>query len=260
MKHIAIAVLLLLLGCDGKEDIPRQSPLQFFEKSVSVMSSVGDQPGQISVPIDSEGNPLGYLEYLPNGFTTRTDWPIILYWNGQNAGAGNGHSDLVKLTSQGLPMLIDEGHDFPAIIISPMTEYKAWKYLDVKPFIDYVRYKYQLNGRVDQLYLTGFSGGAGLSFRYLMKYPDDIAASVLVAPAIPYPSEWQGDLGIEKVPTWFVHNSGDPVISVSRSEEWHSTCLTNGWVSELTVLDDPSHYAWRAAYLDLQAIAWLISH
>src|ERR1041384_664220 len=59
---------------------------------------------------------LGYYEYLPAGYETGAQFPLIVFFHGRGE-CGDGNTDLPKVLSQGVPKLINNGRDFPAIVI-----------------------------------------------------------------------------------------------------------------------------------------------
>lgn len=251
----------VLLGCE-KEHIDETGlsfePLLYQD---SVLAGAEGGAGQhTQVVINSINNPLGYYEYLPEDFEPSSKGiPLIIYWNGQNAGAGDGDKDLPRLLTQGLPQLIHKGSHYPAIILSPMTEFKAWKSLDVDPFVDFAKKKYAPYISKNKVYMTGFSAGGGLTMRYAIKYPNELAAIVPVSPAIPLPNEDQLNGGIKSLPSWIFHNSGDSVVTSDRSEAWHKELSDASSQHHLTIYPSDSHYAWQAAYAEKEMWTWLFN-
>ena len=59
---------------------------------------------------------VNYLLYLPRDYTDRdTLFPLVLFLH----GSGERGNDLEKVKIHGLPMLIEEGKDFPFLVVSP---------------------------------------------------------------------------------------------------------------------------------------------
>ena len=60
---------------------------------------------------------LGYLLYLPESYSSKTDakWPLILFLH----GAGERGTDLKLVGKHGLPKIVADKDDFPFIVVSP---------------------------------------------------------------------------------------------------------------------------------------------
>ena len=67
---------------------------------------------------------LGYLLYLPKAHGEKKDqkWPLILFLH----GAGERGSDLNLVKKHGPQKLIDQGKEFPFIIVSPQCPTNSW--------------------------------------------------------------------------------------------------------------------------------------
>jgi predicted peptidase len=260
-------ISFLLIACQDSSVqesvfIPALHEITLLElQGLPVVSGVSGNAGlHTPVGVKVVNNSLGFYEYLPKHFDKSIkNLPIVIYWNGQNAGAGNGNKDLGRLLTQGLPHNIDNGTHYPAIIISPMTGFKEWKVINVDPFIEFIIKRYKPYIDEDRLYMTGFSGGGGLTVRYATEHPERLAAIVPVSPAVKFPSKGQPSIEMSMLPSWFFHNEGDPTVSSSRSIAWHEKLLKKSPEHRLTVYKSESHYAWQAAYADQEMWKWLLS-
>src|SRR5262245_42803993 len=65
---------------------------------------------EVQVPVT-----INYLLYLPPGYEHKDKWPLLLFLH----GAGERGSDLEKVKKHGPPKLIEEGNEFPFIVVSP---------------------------------------------------------------------------------------------------------------------------------------------
>lgn len=247
MKSIfAISFILFFTGCkEVSTDI--------------VVGAKGKNGLQTPIFQDTEGNILGYYEYLPNNFSRdkENQWPLIFFWNGQNTVTGNGKSDLNKLLDQGLPNLINKGHQFPAVIISGMVP--VWNKTEIAPFIEYIIKRYDQHIDRKKIYMTGFSAGGGITLRYVSAHPEHIAAIVPIAPAAQPPTSKQPTEEMAKVSSWFFHNSGDMTVEIWRSNMWNKALRDMGGDHRITRPDLESHYAWKETYLNQDMWDWLLS-
>ncbi len=226
--------------------------------SDTVTGAAGKPSLQTPVYQDSQGNIFGYYEYLPTMLNLNGEkkYPIIFYWNGQNAITGDGKKDLPKLLNQGLPQNINEGQHYPAIIISGMLE--DWKNNDIAPFVEYILTRYSKYIDNTRIYMTGFSAGGGVTMRYVSEYPELLAAVIPIAPAAQPPSKKGIHEGLKFVSTWFIHNSGDMTVEIWRSNQWHHALKKQGGKHLITRPDEDTHNAWKKAYNDQAVWSWLL--
>lgn len=218
-----------------------------------VSGSAGDQ-----TPIlrNSQGNPLGYYEYLPKSFEKESEqvYPIIFYWNGGNSITGNGKDQIKNLLKQGLPQYINEGQNFPAIIISGMLD--NWQKDDVHEFVEYIFKRYKLYIDPQRAYMTGFSAGGGVTVRYLSEHPGRFAAFVALAPAVAAPGNDEPSIEMSRLSSWFLHNSGDMKVEIWRSNMWNKALRDFGGEHLITRPDDEDHHIWKTVYKQDNNMLW----
>ncbi len=269
IRHILLfSIAIFLVACNDNSKVQHGKISAVHDKTLlelkglPVESGVSGRAGKHTpVSVKSINNSLGFYEYLPKNFNSSlSKLPLIIYWNGQNSGAGDGDKDLHRLLGQGLPMNIQEGAHYPAIIISPMTGFKEWKIIDADPFVDFLIKRYGAFIDEKRIYMTGFSGGGGLTMRYAMENPQRLAAIVVVAAAVQYPEKNQPSDEMKKLPIWLFHNDKDKVVSSDRSTEWFNKLKKSGFQHRLTIYESDSHYAWQEAYGDQLMWEWLFSH
>jgi len=63
-----------------------------------------------------------YLLYLPDGYSDEEKYPLLVFLH----GAGERGDDLELVKIHGPPKLIEAGHDFPFIIVSPQVPLDEW--------------------------------------------------------------------------------------------------------------------------------------
>lgn len=254
MKFIIILLACVLTACDSFKEELTQVP--FSSKFVS--GKEGEAGHQTPVYRDTLGNSLGYYEYLPVEFDASSGKnPLIFYWNGGNAIAGNGRDELTNLLTQGLPQYIEQGKHYPAIIISAMLP--DWKKNDVHPFVEFILKKYKGLYDHQKIYMTGFSAGGGVTIHYAARFPEKLAAIVPIAPAAREPKFGQPSNKMANVSSWMFHNKGDEIVEAWRSVLWNKKLLETGGDHRITLYDSNSHYAWQVTYDDPKMWAWLFS-
>ena len=130
--------------------------------------------------------PYGYLEYLPKGYATTGNWPLVISLHGAGE-SGNGTSDLQRVAAHGPFYEMKSGKDFPAVVLAPQATIQAgastgwfW-YSTVDKFITEVSKLYKIDSK--RIYLMGYSSGGKVVNDYAYYYPGKLAAVVPMCPA-----------------------------------------------------------------------------
>lgn len=155
-----------------------------------------------------------YLLYLPKDYSEHTkSYPLVIYLHG---GSHKGN-DLNKLKEYGLPYLVNKGHDFDFIIISPQCpENKYWSSENwFEPLFEDIQTKYRID--IDKVYLTGISMGGYGTFITAMDYPDKFAAIVPLCGGC-NDSDTIRICSLKDIPIWAFHGTDDDLIPISETE------------------------------------------
>jgi Predicted peptidase len=200
-----------------------------------------------------------FYEYLPQGYSSGTTYPLIVFLHGLGElGAGNS-STLPSVLRNGLPKLIQEGK-FPTsftvngashrfIVISP--QFTAWPTpADINAVIDYAVRTYRVNTR--RIYVTGLSmgGGGTWSFAADAAYNQRLAAIVPVCGAV-YPANFRAYAVADgNTPVWATHNSGDPQVPVSYTNDFITLIKQRkpNAIAKKTIFNVSGHDAWTKTY------------
>lgn len=123
---------------------------------------------------------LGYLEHLPEDYNSGDNYsaPLIIFNHGSGA-TGTGNLESVECC--GLPAVINYDSwdtSLPFVVLSPQRV-SGLDTQDLDDFIEYALQHYHVDPK--RLYIAGWSQGANISLRYMVLYPDKIAAVVPVA-------------------------------------------------------------------------------
>jgi|GEM_PF-307297 len=207
----------------------------------------------------------GYLEYLPDDYTTNPNqkYPIMIFLHGTGE-RGNGTSQISLVAVNGPPKIIAAGqwpssfqqgnNSFKFIVISPQTS-TNWN----APDIDYIMNQVQniYGSRIDQnrIYITGLSLGGGGVMDFLAENSTNsksIAAAVTCAASSWYGSSTRvNNIAQNNLPIWFFHNEFDNVVNYLVSVNWAQN-LDNAGINPLPKLTIyPGVYAhdsWSATY------------
>ncbi|HKB87043.1 MAG TPA: hypothetical protein VKD08_12780, partial [Ignavibacteriaceae bacterium] len=117
-KYLHVSGLLILSLANllfARADSTRQTPGK-LEKEITVKVSIK------------------YLLYLPKGYDEDDNtWPLVLFLH----GSGERGDDLESVKRLGLPMLIEQGKNFPFILVSPQCPLgQRWDPLELSVLLD----------------------------------------------------------------------------------------------------------------------------
>jgi predicted esterase len=240
----------------------RTSVLQILFAGVFSISLLNYAQGQVQSARSKQLTPnsLGFYEYLPEGYGSGTQsYPLIIFCHGLGE-LGNGTTQLSRVLNGGLPRLINDGK-FPKsfnvngqthrfIVISP--QFVKWPTpADINSILDYAITNY----RVDQtrVYITGLSMGGGITWEYAGHtnlYNKRLAAIVPIAGAS-WPDKGRAyRIADENLPVWATHNSDDPTVPVSYTNDYMTNIKTRNPAAPVkkTIFSSSSHDAWTTTY------------
>lgn len=201
----------------------------------------------------------GYQEYLPVGYDTQpeTKWPLIIHMVGVGERGFGTVQHLDTIAGIGISKLVENGKDFPFLIMSPQPTgdpkvYPTGESGKFVPdtlgvFIDYVLENYNVDP--SRVYITAFSAAAIEAGKYIAKNTEKIAAFIPIAGSARY---FKNFCNLTNIPVWAFHNLYDYKIPSSGS---------TGMVNDLkkcdppplvrpkvTVYPDSLHDAWTRTY------------
>ena len=202
----------------------------------------------------------GFWEYLPQGYESKEEWPLIIFYHGLGENGNGSSGELNLILGNGIPKLINNdqwpvesssvGDEF--IVLSPQHSGNGCH--DAFQMDEFLRWATE-NYAVDptRIYMTGLScGGIGVWNYLLFKLDDD-----LVAAAIPICGDGQlayffQGCNIGKVPIWGFHGDADDVVSPQGTIgpiQGLQSC-TNPVASDarLTVYPGVGHDSWTRTY------------
>ncbi len=214
--------------------------------------SAADSPQQAArldklVPVK-----LDYWIYLPPDYEKQESWPLLLFLH----GAGERGSDLDLVKKHGPPKLIDEGKQFPFIVVSPQCPADgSWlsKLLDLTTLIDEIESKYKVDK--DRVYLTGLSMGGFGTWALATYTPGRFAAIVPICGG----GEAISARRIGNVPAWVFHGAKDPVVPLKRSEDMVEAFKRVSKEVKFTVYPDAKHDSWTETYNNPELYEWLLA-
>jgi predicted peptidase len=155
---------------------------------------------------------LDYLLYLPPRYASQNTWPLLLFLH----GAGERGNDIEKVKANGLPKLIEQGKQFPFIIVSPQCpagDAWVWKLKSLCTLIDDLSAHYKVDQ--DRIYVTGFSMGGFGTWALAAYAPERFAAIIPICGG----GEVTSVPRLKRLPVWAFHGANDDIVPIERSRE-----------------------------------------
>ncbi|HEY0678587.1 MAG TPA: prolyl oligopeptidase family serine peptidase [Chitinophagaceae bacterium] len=195
-----------------------------------------------------------YLLYLPNSYKNDTSkrWPLLIFLH----GSGESGNDINKVKTHGPPRLIEEGKQFPFIVVSPQSDVPSgWDVDQLYKLLQQVKKNY----RVDQerIYLTGLSMGGYGTWELAIKHPEEFAALAPICGGGDTSGTWR----IRNIPVWGFHGKLDKSVPLFRGE--NMVKATSRWNRNVrfTVYPNKEHNSWDTAYNTNDSLYdWLLTH
>ncbi len=199
---------------------------------------------------------LPYLFYKPK--TNHTEkLPLILFLHGM----GSRGDDLTSIRIQGLPMHIENGADYPCIIVSPQCpQTKTWidLYRELNRLIDEILETYSVDR--ERIYITGLSMGGFGTWRMLLENPDRFAAAAPICGGM-IEALYNPELlkAIINIPIWNFHGDADSVVPVENSDYLVKTLKEMGAKIRYTRYPGVDHDSWTETYANPALLQWMLS-
>lgn len=233
------------------------------------------ETGFLARTVDVDDISYRYQVFVPSQWTPDRKWPVIFFLH----GAGERGDDGVRQTDEGLPEILRDQPDFPAVVVMPQCRRRTWwgdPAMEAQAFAALEASMDEFSGDPKRLYLTGLSLGGYGTWAFGYKYPKKFAALVPVcggvmsrrrirvpdwhprarAPADPYTETARG---IGNVPVWAFHGDQDGTVPVEESRKLTAAIERAGGNVRYTEYPGVSHNSWDRAYAEDELIPWLLS-
>jgi len=197
---------------------------------------------------------LRYLRYVPKHESSES-LPLLLFLH----GAGERGSDVDSIKSHGPPMLIENGHDLPFVVISPQCPFdQLWPNRVMLLALRQLIEKEVTELPIDRarIYCTGLSMGGYGTWAMAAHFPDLFAAIIPICGG--------GDVAyagnLAQTPAWAFHGAEDDVVPPERSQELVDAIAKMDGDIKLTIYDNVGHHSWTPAYEQVEIFDWLLQH
>ncbi len=227
--------------------------LGFFLVVFFVLPSFSQQDRQTAHNFEKEIKvtlSANYLLYLPKDYNeTDKEFPLVLFLH----GAGERGDDIEKVKIHGLPKLINEGKDFPFIVVSPQCPDRMFWNTDIlSKLLDEIEASYRVDK--NRIYVTGLSMGGHGTWSLAIEQPNRFAA---IAPVCGWADTSKAST-IAHIPTWVFHGAKDVVVPVKSSEDMVAALKNYGSNVKLTIYPEANHDSWTETYNNEELYKWFL--
>lgn len=189
--------------------------------------------------------------YLPPGYMAAgTAWPLVFFLH----GSGERGSDLQRVKVHGPPKLVDQGREFPFILVSPqLDEGRSWEPRELQALSQALQRRLRVDAT--RVTATGLSLGGHGVWHWASAYPDRLAA---IAPVCGFGQPGQA-CAMRRVPVRAYHGEIDAVVPLAAQAAMVDAVRACGGQAGLIVYPGVGHDAWNLAYADAELYAWLMA-
>ncbi len=194
---------------------------------------------------------MGYLLYVPENLP-KENRKLMIFLH----GAGERGEDLEVVKVNGVPKLLAQGMDIPAVVICPQCPSDiVWTNIvfAVKELIDKTVEEFEIDKNL--ITITGISMGAFGTWEMGLTYPGLFAA---MAPVCGGGMSWRTAL-LRDIPIWAFHGDCDDLVPIKNSLDMVDGVNANGGNAKLTIFHGIGHDSWTPAYEETTVIDWLLA-
>lgn len=175
--------------------------------------------------------------------------PVLFYFH----GAGERGEKPEKVLRHGPPKLIEEGKEFPFLVISPQCPANTyWRKINLIAFIDEMISGFPIDR--ERIYLSGNSMGGYCTWFLAIAFPYMFAA---IAPVCGGGDSTQV-FKIKHLPVWAFHGEDDDVVPYSESLKMVQQLRDVGGDIKFTTYQDTGHDSWTITYANDELYEWMM--
>lgn len=233
---IIVLILLFIAGCSSQTVVKENLGKQV------IMNLDGVYKKKVAI---------NYLLYLPKDYEQKEKLPLLLFLH----GAGERGNDLNLVKRHGPPKLIEQGKDFPFVIVSPQCpENTRWQPEVLIALLDEIIDEYKIDK--NRIYVTGLSMGGNGTWRLASEIPERLAAIIPIC-------GWGDPFAVcmmGKLPTWTFHGAKDNVVPITSTDILVDRLKACNGNVEYTIYPEADHDSWTETYNNQKIYEWLLSH
>ncbi len=238
MKKILLIIttgyLLLITGCSSNI-VKETSNKRQEEKNLTT-----NYEQQVSI---------NYLLYLPKNYNSKDKFSLMMFLH----GSGERGNNLEFVKKHGPPKLIEQGKDFPFIIVSPQCPTGIrWKTNTLIALLDDIIENYNVDE--NRIYITGLSMGGYGTWKMANEIPERLAA---IIPICGWGDSWT-ICEISDLPVWAFHGAKDNVVNPQKSKELVDALIACKGNAKLTIYPEANHDSWTQTYDNPEIYDWLL--
>jgi predicted peptidase len=230
------------------------------------------QTGFLDRTVAVAGTEYKYQVYVPENWTDKQKWPVILFLH----GAGERGDDGLIQTEVGIGTAIRRYRSrVPAIVVMPQCRKDVWWASDAMGDVAMAalaQAQREFHGDSARIYLTGLSMGGYGTWYLAGKYHGKFAAIAPICGGILMPdkaraqsaddmkpyTEAAGKIG-KDTPTWIFHGGDDPVVPPAESQRMAAAMKALGGEVKYTEYPGVGHNSWEKAYAEPELFTWMLS-
>lgn len=237
------------------------------------------QTGFLDRTLSLHGVTYRYQVFVPENWTPRQKWPLILFLHGY----GERGSDGLLQTDVGLAHAIRQNRSrFPAIVVMPQCLMDHWwtqPEMEEMALATLAAASKEFKCDAKRTYLTGLSMGGYGTWDIASRHPGKFAAIVPICGGIIIPQDMletfpelakdaypdnpesyaEAAKKIGKTPVWIFHGGADNVVSPENSRKLDDALKTAGGDVRYTEYPGVGHDSWDKAYAEPELMTWLLS-
>ena len=233
-----------------------------FSAAATAQPALTNQQAKVCANVPTASGKIEYLVYLPKDYSSNSNqtWPLILFLH----GSGERGTNISRVTIHGPAKLVQQGRDFPFIIVSPQcSPAERWNPAALTRLLDEV----QAQHRVDKsrLYVTGLSMGGSGTWSLAFQHPERFAAIAPICgggdPGVIEQLSADKLAAVKTLGIWIFHGEKDPTVPIVKSEKMVEALKKIGCTDvSFTRYPEAQHDSWTITYNNPKLYEWFLAH
>ncbi|MEO1273437.1 MAG: hypothetical protein AAFX99_35585, partial [Myxococcota bacterium] len=211
------------------------------------------------VPINTRnGNPRGYAEYLPANFSSRSDWPVVVYFHGIGNVKGSGSDADLDRTLNNSIMRYVRANPKDFVVLFPQDHNGFWGTRGYT-FMEWALAEYANTTNTNSWHMIYMSGGGGAFSNIVEDAPNSLSvvASHTLASALTGAGDEDAyrNFADSSASLWVHHQNGDGTVGAGQTQRYYYGILDQFGAQDIskyryTLYDQSGHNANGYIYTD----------